>query len=686
MQFHLASTFVDSLARLPGQDQKAVKASALDLQLDPSSPGLQFHRIEKSKDANFWSVRVNRDIRIIVHKTASSLMLAYAGHHDDAYAWAERRRIEAHPTTGATQIVEVRERVEEIAVAQRKAAPSLFARLKADDLLAVGVPADWVADVLAANSEDRFLELAIHLPSEAGEALLAYAAGGRLEKPAPMPAAPPLQHPDALRRFRIIDDVAELQAALDAPWDKWTVYLHPSQRKLVEATYAGPARVVGSAGTGKTVVALHRAVRMAQSYSDARVLLTTFSRPLANELERKVRILLGAQTNVVPRIVVTSFQGIADELFQLIHAAKPFIASSAHIQVALEKARIDAGDSEFNTRFLLSEWAAIVDPWQVDSEEAYAKAPRTGRGRRLGAQQRGRLWPILESARKSIHNRGMYTWAQVMGSVADYYGSRAEKPFTHIVVDEAQDLAVPELRMLAALAPKSDNALFFAGDLGQRIFVQPYAWSALGVDVRGRSSTLRVNYRTSHQIRQTADRLLPDSVRDADGIDDNRAGSVSTFNGPVPIVEKFADTEAEVAHAAKTLAALICEGFLPEDIGVFVRSDAELPRARKAVGLAKLNAVELSERFTERHGKVSIGTMHVAKGLEFKAVMILACDAEVLPLDARIQGASDEAELDDVYQTERHLLYVACTRARDVLRVSGVLPASEFLSDLSTTA
>ena len=227
MNFHLASTFVDSLARLPAQEQKAAKASALDLQLDPSSPGLQFHRIERSKDANFWSIRVSRDLRIIVHKTASSLMLVYVDHHDGAYAWAERRRIETHPSTGATQIVEVRERVEEVAVAAPKATATLFAKLRSDDLLSVGVPPDWVADVLAVESEDRFLELAVHLPSEAGEALLAYAAGGALQKPAPMPAASPLQHPDALRRFRIIDDIGDLEAALDAPWDKWAVFLHP---------------------------------------------------------------------------------------------------------------------------------------------------------------------------------------------------------------------------------------------------------------------------------------------------------------------------------------------------------------------------------------------------------------------------------------------------------------------------
>ena len=114
MNFLIADTFTSSFNRLSGLDQKAVKASVFDLQMDPSGNGLQLHRIDKSKDLNFWSARVNRDIRLIVHKTGESLLVAYVGHHDDAYAWAERRRIEAHPRTGAVQIVEVRERVEEV--------------------------------------------------------------------------------------------------------------------------------------------------------------------------------------------------------------------------------------------------------------------------------------------------------------------------------------------------------------------------------------------------------------------------------------------------------------------------------------------------------------------------------------------------------------------------------------------
>ena len=234
------------------------------------------HRIDNSRDRNFWSVRVNADVRIILHKTEASLLLAYVDHHDKAYAWAARRRIEAHPKTGVVQIVEVRERVEELAqpsaptIAPRApAAQSLpFARLSNDDLLSVGVPTDWLADIRAA-SEDAFLELSPHLPAEAAESLLQFATSGILNKPAPAPADP-YAHPDALRRFRVIENVEELAQALDSPWDKWMVFLHPSQREIVEKDFAGPARVAGSAGTGKTIVALHRAVRLAKSSPDAR--------------------------------------------------------------------------------------------------------------------------------------------------------------------------------------------------------------------------------------------------------------------------------------------------------------------------------------------------------------------------------------------------------------------------------
>ncbi len=705
MDFRIADTFTDALGRLPAADQKAVKVSVLDLQLDPSAPGLQMHRIDKSKDANFWSARVNRGLRLILHRTASSILVAYVDHHDRAYAWAERRRIEAHPRTGAVQIVEVRERVEEAqpdfarlwteppaeapAAARTPSVPSaapLFAKLDDEALLAMGVPADWLFPVQAAT-EARFFELAEHLPAEAAEALLDYAATGILRRPAAVveaeAAVDPFRHPDALRRFLTVESVDELRVALDAPWDKWSVFLHPSQRAVVERGYNGPARVAGSAGTGKTVVAVHRAVRLIRNDPGARVLLTTFSEPLAGSLRGKVGVLAGPDTPIVPRIMVASFEGLAVELFQLAFGRKPRVASADQVEAALAGAARDAGLKGYSQRFLAAEWTGVVDAWRVADAGAYAEVPRLGRKNRLGRRQREVLWPVFEAAGAALKARGVLTWAGVFHALADHHGGRADKPFSHIVVDEAQDLGVPELRLLCAIAPGGQDRLFFAGDLGQRIFQQPFSWKALGVDVRGRSATLKVNYRTSQQIREAADRLLPDMVRDVDGREEERRGAISVFAGPAPDIALSADRAAETLRVADFIRDAVAGGIAPGEIGVFVRSRRELPRARAAAEAAGQQPVELSERQIDVGDRIAIATMHLAKGLEFKAVAVMACDDEVLPSAERIDSVIEEGDLDDVYETERHLLYVACTRARDRLLVSGVRPGSEFLQDFA---
>ena len=737
MEFRIADTFTTSLARLNAQEQKAAKTTAFDLQLDPSRPGLNFHRIDKSKDPNFWSIRVNADIRIIVHKTASSFLLCYVDHHDEAYGWAARRRIEAHPRTGAIQIVEVRERVEEIApglpfvfaeapTAKYGAAPAnfIFQSLSEDDLARIGVPTDWVSDVRGAT-EDRYFEIAGHLPGEAAEALLEYAATGMLpgmarDVAASIPFRLPTQippaavaesylldddlaeivprreripsrvptpadgfaHPDSLRRFRTIENTEDLERALAAPWETWSVFLHPSQRAVVEKDFSGPSRAAGSAGTGKTVVALHRAARLAAAHAEARILLTTFSQPLANLLRRKLDVLIGKDSSVVPRVTVTPYQGVAEELYQLAFGHRPHVATDDVVRATLLRVAEELTVTEFTARFLISEWTNVVDAWQIGSAEAYAAVPRLGRKNRMGPKQRARLWPAFEAARTSLNKRGVKTWAQIFAEVTAHYVERDRKPFTHIVVDEAQDLGVPELRLLAAIAPAGPNALFFAGDLGQRIFQQPFSWKTLGVDVRGRSQVLKVNYRTSHQIRRTADRLLPKVVRDVDGLEEERYGTVSVFNGPEPIVAIYPTVDAEAEAVAKWIGETVAAGILPSEIGIFVRTTAELPRARTAIRASEHEVVELYEHDNGPVAGISVGTMHLGKGLEFKAVAVMACDDEVLPLQERLEAVADEVDLDDVYDTERQLLYVACTRARDRLVVTGVAPASEYLSDL----
>ena len=272
MQFRIADTFTDSLAKLTGDEQKAGKTAAFDLQMNPAHPGLKLHQVDRAKEKDFWSVRVSRDMRLIVHRTASSFLLCYVDHHDAAYQWAERRRLERHPTTGAAQLVEIRETVREIQVPRyvevdvpassqgavaggpTASRTAIFADASDDDLLGYGVPVEWLNNVRAAT-EDTLLDLSDHLPGEAAEAL------------------------------------------------------HSSNGK-----YSGPARVSGSAGTGKTIVALHRAMHLARAHPESRVLLATFSDALAAALRARLRRLIGNEPKIAERLEVHSMSGIGRRL------------------------------------------------------------------------------------------------------------------------------------------------------------------------------------------------------------------------------------------------------------------------------------------------------------------------------------------------------------------------------------
>jgi len=689
MEFRIADTFTTSLARLTGDEQKAAKTTAFDLQVNPSGNGMSFHKLERAKDQNFWSVRVSRDIRVIVHKTTGSLLLCYVDHHDKAYQWAERRKLEVHPTTGAAQLVEIRERVEEIAVPKylvddapaSASKPKLFAKYSETKLLAYGVPQEWLIDVMATD-EDSLLELADHLPAEAAEALLELATGGTPALPEVADkGADPFHHPDAQRRFRVMSDVDELARALEYPWDKWTVFLHPAQRQLVDKSYNGPARVSGSAGTGKTVAALHRAVHLASKDEDCRVLLSTFSDTLANALRGNLYRLIWNTPKLGERIDVCAMNAIGIRLYSA-EFGKPTFASRDEISALLRKAAAEVEGLKANPAFLLSEWDDVVDTWQVGEWDAYRDAKRLGRKTRLPESQRAMYWQAFAQVQDQLKKTEKITTAEMFAKLAEVMTKREHPVFDYIVVDEAQDISVQQLRFLAAIAGNRANALFFAGDLGQRIFQTPFSWKSLGVDIRGRSRMLNINYRTSHQIRSQADRLLGPEVSDMDGNVDTRKGTISVFNGPEPIISGFIDADRETAAVGVWLKQCNAGGVLPHEIGVFVRSESELGRAQAAVEAAGLRVRVLGKDMATEEGFVSITTMHLAKGMEFRVVAVMACDDEIIPSQARMDTAADDVELTEIFNTERQLLYVACTRARDQLHISAVQPESEFLQDL----
>ncbi|MEE4211693.1 MAG: UvrD-helicase domain-containing protein, partial [Parvularcula sp.] len=509
------------------------------------------------------------------------------------------------------------------------------------------------------------LDIASHLPDEAQEAVLAAAVG---EAPtiriSDTGEGSGFTHPDAQRRFRVIGDEDELAAALDAPWDDWAVFLHPAQREFVERDFSGPARVIGSAGTGKTVVALHRAVRLAAGSAENRVLLTTFSPDLAQGLADKLERLIAGRADLGTRITVATLSEVSRSLGHKLFD-RMNLASEEEIEAWLIEAA-EAEGTRVEANFLKEEWRLVVDAWDVRDAETYLELPRLGRKVRMAASRRDELWRVFGRVRMKLGDTGKTTEAGLMHALAR---EMKQPPFSHIVIDEAQDISVPELHLVASAAGGRSNALFFSGDIGQRIFRSPFPWKVAGVDVQGRSRSLKVNYRTSHQIRSKSDLLLPPRLLEADGGEDRRLGVSSVFHGPAPRIETFAAAAAESTAVGRWLAQCVAEGIPPETMAVLVRSDSELERARDAVAAAG-------------YGSYTVGLMHGAKGREYRAVAVMALDAEVLPSEERLLSASDERSLKEVFDTERHLLYVAATRARERLWLSAVDPPSEFLEDL----
>jgi hypothetical protein len=684
MRFAIANTFQKALQKLEGKDSAAArlaKQTAFDFQMNPTQSGFSFERLNKSKDPNFWSLRVSDDIRIIAHRAPDTVTMCYVDRHDDAYQWAERRRFEVHPETGAAQIVEIRETVREITkVIEKQVKPPLFGGFEADYLCALGVPTEWL-DAVRLVSEDNFDALIGHLPDEAVERLLDLAAGKPVPRPMPVKgvsAVTALLHPDAQRRFRVIDNQQELRQALDFPWEQWIVFLHPTQRSVVERSFNGPARVTGSAGTGKSVVALHRAAWLARQNPKAKILLTTFSKTLATRLAQNADILLGKSPERA-QIEVEHLHKIARDLW-VKRKGRPFLAVTAKrlaVLVEAAKATVD-GATKFSASFLRSEFEAIVDPAGITTWEQYKSASRANRGTPLGARQKLTIWRVFETLLQLLAKENLNTWNSLCYQAAQSAGPA----YDHVIADEVQDFGPAELRLVRALAAPGENDILLCGDAGQRIYKSRTSLLSCGLDVRGRSTQLKINYRTTQQIRRFADALFSVTEADADG-DPLTRDAVSILNGPVPRVAAFASIADEVSGLAEWLESRLGEGIKPKEIAIFARTESVLhERAERALEAVGIKSQFLNDDDPIDADHVSLGTMHRAKGLEFKAVGIVGCDLDLLPLRSVLDGLADSVERGLFVEQERNLLYVALTRAREQVLVSYAVRPSDFINGL----
>lgn len=669
------ASFFQSMNDLPAKEQAACTEFITLFHADPSQPGISLERIE-TKSKNLWSGRVTRDLRAILYKEDDSWCLLHVDHHDAAYRWAERRDVGRHPMTGALQVVEVVQTVVETKV-EKKLASGLFDDRSNDYLVSLGVPLTWVPVVRQVTSEDELLEIGAKLPDDVFDRLLRVNAGELVTPPAPVPATQPLVTAASNSAgFYVVADAADLTAALAAPLDRWIAFLHPSQRAVVDTNVRGAVKVTGSAGTGKTVVAMHRARVMARR--GKRVLLTSFVTTLCDNLQRNLRKLCTKEELALITVVSIDKQALAIAR-KVDRKLEPAVPEQVRKMITDLASRHTPG---LASAFVIGEWEAVVDAQGLATWAEYRTAPRTGRGKPLSVNDRKALWQVYGNALATLEARHEATWSILCRrATGALVSGEVKTPFDAVIVDELQDLRPTAIRFIRALAGEHPENLMLAGDAGQQIYSGGFSLSALGVDVRGRSHILRINYRTTEQIRRAADLIVSDTNDDLDGGSEDRSATRSLLRGPAPSLAPFTDRKLEIEDAVRWVKECRGRGLVAEDIAVFTRTAKRGEEVEAALAAQGIAAAGLDDEHVTP-GAVQVGTMHRAKGLEFKAVLVFDAGVEALPSPGLLRSAVDPQDRDNALARERQLLYVAMTRARDLLRITWSGRPSPFLSPL----
>ena len=480
----------------------------------------------------------------------------------------------------------------------------------------------------------------------------------------------------------VIED-ERLKRYLDAPWERWVTFLSREQRAIVERKFRGPAKVTGSAGTGKTLVALHRAGRLAEA--GHKVLLTTYGRTLAQNLLRSLRYSiddLSARNRITVSTVHARARAMVREVGQDV---EPIGRHDAHAALETEFRESTVGKLDlFSRSDVVSEWDEVIQRQGITKWEQYRDARRHGRGKGMTAKNRELLWPIFKGARRSLADRGQVTWPDLcLSAAALLQAGQLSSSFGAVIVDEVQDLSVPELRFLWQLAQHCPENFMVVGDAGQRIYPGGYSLRRLGIDIRGRSPQLATNYRTTREIRLLADAIGPPQADDMDsGIEKRDDIKDDRLGGPDPDRRQFRTRDEEHRELVDQVREWSAHGlsYVDADIGVFVRTRGLADQIAKKLTDTGIEVLRLRRNTNLDRPGVRVGTMHRAKGLEFKAVWVAGVEAGLLPLSKALEAAVDQRGRDDAISLERSLLYVAMTRARHRLTLSWSGRPSEFLS------
>jgi hypothetical protein len=682
----LAQDFLLSLGNLSSSVQGKVLKWALRFQSDPTASGINYEPIRGARDKNLKSIRIDQDWRGIVFKPPAGdvYVLMYVDHHDAAYKWAERRRLAINPATGALQVFAVETLIEPALEQVRMAAPrppdqqksttekglpkksiSMFAALSDQELLSIGTPKELLEQVRSIRSESELDALQDYLPVEAYEGLFLVAAGDtvsevlmsretRIDRPINTEDfSTAIETAESQSRFVVAADEETLATILNSPLAQWRVFLHPTQRKLAQGDRSGPMRVLGGAGTGKTVLAMHRAKWLAEhrATTDKKVLFTTFTRNLAADIEENLKTLCSPA--VMQKIEVKNLDAWVHGFLRRYKYEHKIIYNRNQGEAAQAWQRaltLQDTSLALPPGFYEEELERVILAQGVCSRDEYRLAKRTGRGNVLTRAKRDAIWPVFEEYRAQLASKKLKEVDDAFRDAAVLIGDKPQA-YTSIIVDETQDFGPQALRLLRAIVPNGPNDLFFVGDGHQRIYTRNRAsMSALGIDIRGRSRKLYLNYRTTEEIRRRAVAMLEGyDVDDLDeGVDEiKRYKSLS--HGSAPKTLDFEHLEEALASLPPILKVSHAEGW---SICVIVPTKHDANAVYDILKSAKISATILGpdERDQANSTSARIATMHRAKGLEFDEVVLL------IPRDeSGIKSSSDNIQ---------RLKYVAITRAK----------------------
>ncbi|WP_066884061.1 UvrD-helicase domain-containing protein [Carbonactinospora thermoautotrophica] len=657
--------------------------------------GLHLEKLTGAKDPRIRTIRITRFWRgvVLTPERGDVYCLLRVLPHDEANDYACSRRFSVNQAVG---VLEVRNEagMESFSAALESAAASpqrgLLDHVSDADLRRLGIDEQVLALARLIRNEAQLDALGALIPEPQYLVLTGLASGMTPEEVWQELAGtflaentkPEKIDPDDLvtamersqGRIALVDGPEELLAFFDRPIALWRVFLHPRQEKVAyRPSYSGPAKVTGGAGTGKTVVALHRAKhlaeRLAREGRPGLVLLTTFTRNLAATLEELIGLLVDDPA-VRERIEVLNVDRVAHRLYVEATGEQPRILS-AQAEDELWTRVVEETEAPFTPRFLAQEWRQVILAHDARTAEEYLAASRAGRGRPLGPVQRARVWQAVSAFTELLH--GQSTHLQVCAEAARAWAQRADKPYAHVVVDEAQDLHPAQWRLLRAVVPTGPDDLFITGDPHQRIYDNRVSLARLGISTAGRSHRLTVSYRTTQEILDWAVRILTgERVDDLDDGVDTLDGYHSPVHGRRPEVVAAPDLDGQLKAVVNRVGRWLADGVEPEAVGVATRAGWTADRVITALEQAGHAAVRIgSAADTPDREAVRVGTMHRMKGLEFRCVAVVDVSDGTVPAPKAVTPAEeDQVQHAQDLQRERCLLFVACTRARESLLVT----------------